>query len=306
MSRNEQPPAAFTLVELLVVIGIIALLIAILLPALNKARESARIIQCTSNLRQMASAEIMFSGEHRGRIPPASDNKWIKMNDPDRRNYAYRTQAGGGGVGSDDQVAKDWASALIPYLGGRSEDTFQTAQAKQRKIFTCPSDIWQDDPTPGYRLFNNVTTQGGNAYFPLSFGVNADITSNVDQQGIGRFGLNDVVSVYGGPLVGGYGAPLNARIDKVYRSSEVLLFGDCGTRPAQAIQAPLDYNDSLYYTTNFASGGYLYDVSLTPWLGARIPLKRHRGRISIVFCDGHGESVSQSDFRRIRVSPYRY
>jgi prepilin-type processing-associated H-X9-DG protein/prepilin-type N-terminal cleavage/methylation domain-containing protein len=64
-----RPRRAFTLVELLVVIGIIALLVAMLLPAMNRARESARATQCMSNLKQINLAMLMFANANAGYLP---------------------------------------------------------------------------------------------------------------------------------------------------------------------------------------------------------------------------------------------
>ncbi len=65
------PHRAFTLVELLVVIGIIAVLVGILLPALNKARRSAATLQCSSNMRQISTAMLQYIQANKGKFPPS-------------------------------------------------------------------------------------------------------------------------------------------------------------------------------------------------------------------------------------------
>lgn len=113
----------FTLVELLVVIGIIAVLIAILLPALNKARESARIVACLSNLRQLALGMNFYANDHKGDWP-------YYANHPGNENDSVRYYSG----------STVWyePTGAFPYRWVGIGQVYPYLQSK--KTFFCPSD----------------------------------------------------------------------------------------------------------------------------------------------------------------------
>ena len=106
----------FTLIELLVVIAIIAILAAMLLPALNQAREKAHSISCTSKLKQMGQAQSMYSAEYQDFIAFCGTGvKWTKV--------------------------WSWRNLLGPYLGQPELLTCGSEGSKEYKpaVYQCPS-----------------------------------------------------------------------------------------------------------------------------------------------------------------------
>lgn len=143
---------AFTLVELLVVIGIISLLVALLLPALGKAREAANRIACASNMRQVGQAFFMYTAQNRQTLPAAL---YLDPSGLEARNVS-------------------WDVALQPFLGYRAV----TGKPADVKALRCPNDIIQKVswfPQGERKSYSMLRVQG---YIPN--------TADWDQLGLGQ------------------------------------------------------------------------------------------------------------------------
>lgn len=149
-TSHRKARAGFTLVELLVVIGIIALLISVLLPALNKARAAARSLVCASNIRQIGQVLSLYAVDFRGAYPAALSEAYGPSG-----NQAFRWH-----------VYTAWKYFPTQFVMTSASDPFATGfdKASSRNVYTCPDDytgmeatrVWQGGEGMSYVANRNV------------------------------------------------------------------------------------------------------------------------------------------------------
>jgi prepilin-type N-terminal cleavage/methylation domain-containing protein/prepilin-type processing-associated H-X9-DG protein len=125
----------FTLVELLVVIGIIALLISILLPALNRARAAANTIKCASNLRSIGQGFAMYESTFKGVLPPSVVYYGMQLDEasPPNQTIVYNGTTSKSPIGGYIH----WSSLIKDPTLDQSDPSFQSTTAWQ--VYQCPA-----------------------------------------------------------------------------------------------------------------------------------------------------------------------
>jgi prepilin-type N-terminal cleavage/methylation domain-containing protein len=218
--RSRRPPSGFTLIELLVVIAIIAVLIGLLLPAIQKVREAANRASCKNNLKQIGVALHNYHGVHK-RFPPGS--------------------VGNGGSATAPVPAYGWPIYLLPHLeqdplyNQMSPETntlqrvFTTNLALLQtplKVFLCPSDV--GGPLNDNRKFLSVLPGQSIAIAKSNYPGNG---GNAGGTGIfaadSKIGIKDITDGTSYTLAVGERASTNARFAALWggQSAEAGIVG---------------------------------------------------------------------------------
>jgi len=173
MNRKRQQLKIFTLIELLVVIAIIAILAAMLLPALSKARDRGKDIQCISNLKSIGSCVVMFSDEKDGCLPISNGSSYCF-------NWAYQLIAAGLVRKAEDPVNGSMRNSAYTY--GTMSGVF-TQGAKHKNIgesgdiFSCAALSNADLAGTGLSYYANAygTPYASMGNYYTSNGINVGV-----------------------------------------------------------------------------------------------------------------------------------
>ncbi len=165
--RYARHREAFTLVELLVVIGIIAVLVSLLLPALGRVRFQANELKCLSNIRQIALAVQAYAADNRGFLPRFQASNGGGVQNVPNQTYT-NTPAGsvpvGKSVGDPAKWPGDWTFLIFKYTG------------RTTSVYTCPLRQWKTLRNDSFVADNGVRYDR-----PLvSYRVNGATLANAD------------------------------------------------------------------------------------------------------------------------------
>ena len=271
---------AFTLVELLVVIGIIALLISILLPALNRAREQAKMVQCLSNLRQIGAAMSMHAVDHKNHVPLAGylwthapnnpSSTPLGMHDPGQQLFSYWGDPSRGGRAALAPLP----FALAGYLGKPTPVTSlqDYANSNAMRIFTCPSNVDQIQGGLNSIQAGNFLTNYADGYsapaIPTSYAFNEAIVGWSDWPTPNNASMTDHNRLRG-------------NLARVKHPADMLMAADGNPRDL-AYDSWVVFNDGA--NTDTLETLLMRDPNI-------VDRNRHFRKIGILFADWHCEDV---------------
>lgn len=154
-TQKPSSSRGFSLIEVLVVIAIISMLMGILLPALSKARKTARQTKCLVNVRSIATGQGMYSAENRGWYPYWS---------------GWQVYGGQGDGAGGDEAGLGWSELLEPYLSGREayHDPSRPDEYAPTSYFIAARYSWDRYQ----RQFSSVREQ--HVYYPSKFVMGGD------------------------------------------------------------------------------------------------------------------------------------